>query len=73
MPVRFFYFYKKDISMEIQQEQELVKRIKKLAKQNQELEEFIKKLQKESEKLRRQNEKHKALLESLSTEEIAKG
>lgn len=59
--------------MDIRPDEELIKRIKKLAKQNQELEEVIKKLQKENEKLRRQNEKHKALLESLSTEEIARG
>ncbi|HDR88922.1 MAG TPA: HD domain-containing protein [Bacteroidetes bacterium] len=59
--------------MDIRQDEELIKRIKKLAKQNQELEDVIKKLQKENEKLRRQNEKHKALLESLSTDEIARG
>jgi adenylate cyclase len=61
------------MSAEIERDQELMFRIKKLAKQNQELEELIKKLQKENEKLERQNEKHKALLESLSTEELAKG
>lgn len=59
--------------MDINKEQELVRRIKRLAKQNQDLEELIKKLQKENEKLMRQHEKHKALLESLSTEEIARG
>ncbi len=71
--IKFLYFYGKVSEMEVNKEQELVKRFKKLAKQNQDLEEVIKKLTKENEKLRRQNEKHKALLESLSTEEIAKG
>ena len=61
------------MSEEIEREQDLVWRIKKLAKQNQEMEELVKKLQKENEKLERQNEKHKALLESLSTEELARG
>lgn len=45
---------------------ELVKRISKLAKQNQELEEIVKKLQKQNEKLILTNEKQKALLEKLS-------
>ena len=47
---------------------ELVKRIAKLAKQNQELEEQIKKLEKLNEKLARDNEKIKALYEKVSPE-----
>ncbi len=47
---------------------ELVKRIAKLAKQNQELEEQIKKLEKLNEKLARDNEKVKALYEKVSPE-----
>lgn len=47
---------------------ELVKRIAKLAKQNQELEDQIKKLEKLNEKLLRDNEKMKSLNEKLSPE-----
>ena len=46
--------------------EELIKRIAKLAKQNQELEVLIKKLEKTNEKLARENEKIKALYEKLS-------
>ncbi len=56
--------------------EELVKRIAKLAKQNQELEEHIKKLEKQNEKLSRNYEKIKALYEKVSPEgmkEIAEG
>ena len=47
---------------------ELVKRIARLAKQNQELEDQIKKLKKLNEKLSRDNEKIKALYEKVSPE-----
>jgi adenylate cyclase len=47
---------------------ELVKRIAKLAKQNQELEDHIKKLEKQNEKLSRDYEKIKALYEKVSPE-----
>jgi adenylate cyclase len=47
---------------------ELVKRIAKLAKQNQELEENIKKLEKQNDKLSRDYEKIKALYEKVSPE-----
>jgi adenylate cyclase len=50
--------------------EELVKRIARLAKQTQELEEYIKKLEKQNEKLIRENEKQKAQLEKGSTEGI---
>ena len=45
--------------------EELVKRIAKLAKQTQELEEQIKKLEKQNDKLSRENEKLKTLAEKL--------
>ncbi len=48
--------------------EELVKRIAKLAKQNQELEDHIKKLEKQNEKLSRDYEKIKALYEKVSPE-----
>ena len=48
--------------------EELVKRIAKLAKQNKDLESDIRKLQKQNEKLLRDNEKIKALYEKLSPE-----
>lgn len=48
--------------------EELVKRIAKLARQNQELEEQIKKLIRQNEKLARDNERIKALSEKVSTE-----
>jgi len=54
--------------MALKDNQELIRRIAKLAKQNQELEEHIKKLQKENEKLARELEKFKALSEKLSPE-----
>jgi adenylate cyclase len=47
---------------------ELVKRIAKLARQNQELEEQIKKLEKQNEKLSRDNDKLKALSEKAVSE-----
>ena len=50
--------------------EELVKRIAKLAKQNQELEEHIKKLEKQNEKLSRDYEKIKALYEKVSPESL---
>jgi adenylate cyclase len=49
---------------------ELVKRIARLAKQNQELEEHIKKLEKINEKLTRDVEKYKSLTEKLPTDFI---
>jgi class 3 adenylate cyclase len=49
---------------------ELVKRIARLAKQNQELEEHIKKLARLNEKLTRENEKIKALHEKVSPETV---
>jgi adenylate cyclase len=48
--------------------EELVKRIARLAKQNQELEEHIKKLEKLNEKLTRENDKIKAQYEKISPE-----
>lgn len=54
--------------MAITNNEELVKRIAKLAKQNRELEELIKKLMKQNEKLTKDNERVKALNEKLSPE-----
>jgi class 3 adenylate cyclase len=54
--------------MPVSNNEELVKRIARLAKQNQELEEHIKNLEKMNEKLTRDNEKIKALYEKLSPE-----
>lgn len=48
--------------------EELVKRIARLAKQNQELDDQLKKLEKLNEKLAKENEKFKALYEKLSPE-----
>jgi adenylate cyclase len=56
--------------MTVSNNEELVKRIARLAKQNQELEEQIKKLVKVNEKLIRDNEKIKALYEKVSPEGI---
>ena len=50
--------------------EELVKRIARLAKQNQELEEYIKKLEKMNEKLTRDVEKYKALSEKIPSESV---
>jgi class 3 adenylate cyclase len=50
--------------------EELVKRIARLAKQNQELEEHIKKLEKQNEKLTRDYEKFRALYEKVSPEGV---
>ena len=52
--------------MPVTNNEELVKRIARLAKQNQELEEHIKNLEKMNEKLTRDNEKIKALYEKIS-------
>ena len=54
--------------MTLTQNEELVKRIARLARQNQELEEQIKKLEKINEKLARENEKIKALYEKFTPE-----
>ena len=54
-------------------EKEYVKRIAKLAKTNTELERKLNELQKKYDKLLFENEKQKALLESLSPEQIRKG
>jgi len=54
--------------MTVTNNEELVKRIARLAKQNQELEDHIKKLEKLNEKLTRDNEKVKALYEKVSPE-----
>jgi adenylate cyclase len=54
--------------MTVTNNEELVKRIARLAKQNQELDEQVKKLEKLNEKLTRDNEKIKALYEKLSPE-----
>lgn len=56
--------------MAVTNNEELVKRIAKLAKQNQELEDHIKKLEKINEKLIRENEKIKAHNEKFSSEGI---
>src|SRR5664279_4931307 len=52
--------------MPVTNNEELVKRIARLAKQNQELEEHIKNLEKMNEKLTRDNEKIKVLYEKIS-------
>jgi len=57
-------------------DQELVKRIAKLARQNQELEDHIRKLEKQNEMLTRENERIRALYEKISPEglkDIAEG
>jgi class 3 adenylate cyclase len=54
--------------MSVANNEELVKRIARLAKQNQELEEHIKKLEKINEKLIRDNDKIKVLYERISPE-----
>ncbi len=58
--------------MKTDSQENLVKRIAKLAKHNQELEEKIKKLLKENEKLVKRDEKNKALLEQFSPDMIKK-
>lgn len=50
--------------------QELVKRIARLARQNQELEEYIKKLEKENEKLSKDLEKYKSLAGKVTAEAL---
>jgi Adenylate cyclase, family 3 (some proteins contain HAMP domain) len=54
--------------MSVTNNEELVKRIARLAKQNHELEEHIKQLEKMNEKLVRDNQKIKALYEKISPE-----
>jgi adenylate cyclase len=54
--------------MALTNNEELVKRIARLAKQNQELEEQVRKLEKLNEKITRDNEKIKALYDKLSRE-----
>jgi len=56
--------------MAVTNNEELVKRIARLAKQNQELEEHIRKLEKMNEKLTRDNEKIEAFYEKFSTESL---
>lgn len=56
--------------MPVTNNEELVKRIARLAKQNQELEEHIRKLEKMNEKLTRDNEKIEAFYEKFSTESL---
>ena len=56
--------------MAVNKNEELVKRIARLAKQNQDLEDQIKRLEKLNEKLTRDNEKIKALYEKLSPESL---
>ena len=58
--------------MAVTNNEELVKRIARLAKQNQELEGQIRKLEKLNEKLTSDNEKIKALYEKLSPENLKK-
>ena len=61
-----YYFYPSTpAEMTAISNEDLVKRIARLAKQNQELEEEIKRLEKLSEKLLRENEKLKALSASI--------
>jgi len=55
-----------------QQSEELVKRIKKLAKQNQELVNQVKELTEKFEKAQKRNEENKKLLEKLSPEQLEK-
>ena len=50
--------------------EELVKRIAKLARQNKELEDHIKNLEKQNEKLLKNNEKYKALAEKASVSDV---
>jgi adenylate cyclase len=57
--------------MTVTKNEELVKRIARLAKQNKELDEYIKKLEKLNEKLTRDNEKLKAHNENASPNTIA--
>jgi len=59
--------------MAVDNSENLVKRIARLAKQNQALQNKINKLQKENEKLARRDEKNKLLLEKLSPEALKKG
>ncbi len=58
--------------MNTESQEQLIKRIAGLAKQNQVLEERIKKLLKENEKLVDQNERQKALLETLDPGDLKK-
>ncbi len=56
--------------MPVTNNEELVKRIARLARQNQELEEHIRKLEKMNEKLTRDNEKIEAFYEKFPTESL---
>jgi len=56
--------------MPVTNNEELVKRIARLARQNQELEEHIRKLEKMNEKLTRDNEEIEAFYEKFSTESL---
>ncbi len=58
--------------MDNSKENELVKRIAKLAKQNQELEELLKKLHRKNEKLIQENERAKEILEKVSPGKLDK-
>ena len=59
--------------MPITNNEELLKRIARLAKQNQELEEHIKKVEKMNERLVRENDKIKALYEKISPDDSKVG
>ncbi len=59
--------------MNLQKEKEYIKRIARLAKDNKELKLKVKELEKKLDKLLYENEKQKALLESLSPEQIRRG
>ncbi len=66
---RIFYIYLSlNCTMFAKNNEELVKRIARLAMQNQELEEHIKKLEKLNERLARENEKIRAFYEKLCPE-----
>ena len=59
--------------MPVSSNDELVKRIAKLAKQNQELEDHIKKLEKQNEKLQKEIERLKAFQEKAPAEPVKEG
>jgi adenylate cyclase len=65
--IYYIYFFT-NCNMSVTDNDELVKRIARLAKQNQELEEQIKKLEKQNDKLTRDYEKVKAQSEKISPE-----
>ena len=66
-------FENKDFAMNQQKDKKYVQRIAKLAKENKELKLKLNDLQKKLNKLLFENEKQKALLESLSPEQKRKG